>query len=493
MERRCHARADLREPTALRAEMTEPTGARARSRSASDGLRTVSGTGGRSPNRGRSQTDSLPSGSVRRRRSGAGRGEQAGRRRRQDRQVEQRPADARTGRVERRGHRLQRRLEGEERGDDPDRVVERRADGAGGDQREEGDRQGDHEGEQRDRRGPRAPPPRAPPRPPPAPPPPARIATSQRPKRLQSSGDEEPSPASISRVTTSPTATPSTTFSASSAERETSPRVRRGKAFSSRSSASEPATSSTVTKARVRVAATAIAKTSSGGVEALTTCLSTAIGWARRSISGAATSRLSRASVANADHLVQRVAQLRRAAAPGRSASRIRAVVAQAEDLDRLAEHARTGRRRRAGSGIGRLRSRSAARSPGSPGPAGRRSGRRPARALTGSSSLTITSTFGRPRRRGRERVDPVDQVGGQDQRRQHVAGADLVDRLRRGPRRATHSTRSQIRSLTPTAGSCCAADADPGVRRHFVEEGDPRLLRSREIAKPTRTAISIG
>ncbi len=40
----------------------------------------------------------------------------------QDRQVEQRPADARPRRVQRRGHRLQRRLEGEEGGDDLDHV-----------------------------------------------------------------------------------------------------------------------------------------------------------------------------------------------------------------------------------------------------------------------------------------------------------------------------------------------------------------------------------
>ena len=45
----------------------------------------------------------------------------------------------------------QRRLEGEERGDVADRVEEARADRAGGNEREEGDRQGDHEGEQRDR------------------------------------------------------------------------------------------------------------------------------------------------------------------------------------------------------------------------------------------------------------------------------------------------------------------------------------------------------
>ena len=52
----------------------------------------------------------------------------------------------------------------------------------------------------------------------------------------------------------------------------------RAKAFSSRSSASEPATSSTVTNISVTVAATAIANVSSAAVSPATTCLSTSIG-----------------------------------------------------------------------------------------------------------------------------------------------------------------------------------------------------------------------
>ena len=99
---------------------------------------------------------------------------------------------------------------------------------------------------------------------------------------------------------------------------------------------------------------------------------------------------------------------------------------------------------------------------------------------------------LGRARGQGRERVDLVDQVGGQDQRRQHVAGADLVDRF--GTVLTwTHSTREQIRSLDSRGRQLLPADADPRPGGDFVEEGDPRLLRAAEIAKPTRTAISTG
>src|ERR1044072_4820460 len=68
----------------------------------------------------------------------------------QDRQVYQRSADPRAGGVERGGHRLQGWLEREKGSDDLDQVEDAAADGAGGDQREEGDRRGDHEGEQGD-------------------------------------------------------------------------------------------------------------------------------------------------------------------------------------------------------------------------------------------------------------------------------------------------------------------------------------------------------
>ena len=92
--------------------------------------------------------------------------------------------------------------------------------------------------------------------------PPATMAGIQSRKRPQSRSTNSPRPASISRVTTRETTTPSRTFSVSSADFETSPRVSRAKAFSSRSSASEPATSRTVTNIRVIVAATEIANVS---------------------------------------------------------------------------------------------------------------------------------------------------------------------------------------------------------------------------------------
>ena len=92
-----------------------------------------------------------------------------------------------------------------------------------------------------------------------------------------------------------------------------------------------------MTKVSVSVAATAIAKTSSGGVGALTDCLSTAIGCASRSISGDATSRLSRASVAKRITRSS-VATLRRG---HRRAQRPqdRGDGSEAEDFDRLSEH----------------------------------------------------------------------------------------------------------------------------------------------------------
>ena len=58
--------------------------------------------------------------------------------------------------------------------------------------------------------------------------PPSTIAASQRAKRPHSSGTKIVSPASIRIVTTRPTATPSRTFSPSSASLETSPRASRG-------------------------------------------------------------------------------------------------------------------------------------------------------------------------------------------------------------------------------------------------------------------------
>ena len=96
--------------------------------------------------------------------------------------------------------------------------------------------------------------------------------------RAQSIVTNSDSPASIKRVTASEATTPRTTFSPRSPVRPTSPRVRRVNAFSSRSSASEPATRSTVTNIRVKVAATAIANVSRLGGDPETTLVCTTIG-----------------------------------------------------------------------------------------------------------------------------------------------------------------------------------------------------------------------
>ena len=125
--------------------------------------------------------------------------------------------------------------------------------------------------------------------------PPATIAGIQSANRPQSRSTKRPRPASIRSVTTTATTTPSRTFSPSSADFETSPRVSLAKAFSSRSSASEPATSSTVTNISVIVAATAIANVSRLGVSPETTSLSTLIGWETELSRSPATPRFSAA------------------------------------------------------------------------------------------------------------------------------------------------------------------------------------------------------
>ena len=82
----------------------------------------------------------------------------------------------------------------------------------------------------------------------------------------------------------------------------------RAKVFSSRSSASEPATSRTVTNIRVIAIATEIAKVSSGGTSPLTTSLSTAIGSATEESSSSAKPRFSPGQVGEPDHLLDRLA-----------------------------------------------------------------------------------------------------------------------------------------------------------------------------------------
>ena len=138
-------------------------------------------------------------------------------------------------------------LNGNARGYDADHVVERPADRARRDQRERGDRQREHEREQRGgsdlasrarrsrRRARRTRSPRT------------ASAASQTGVRLQPRSRNATSTASITAASAQAQSPARPIFSASSPVRETSPRTSRPNACSSRSSASMPAASSTVT------------------------------------------------------------------------------------------------------------------------------------------------------------------------------------------------------------------------------------------------------
>ena len=96
--------------------------------------------------------------------------------------------------------------------------------------------------------------------------PPARIADEDEPEAAPVEVDEQLERRRASAASPRPRPRPRARPSRRAARvAPTRPRVSRAKAFSSRSSASEPATSSSVTNISVNVAATAIAKMSSGG------------------------------------------------------------------------------------------------------------------------------------------------------------------------------------------------------------------------------------
>ena len=127
---------------------------------------------------------------------------------------------------------------------------------------------------------------------------PSASAGSQRAKRPHSSSTNSPIPHSSARPTTNAHAALSATFSPSSAVRDTSPRTSRPKAWSSRSRASSPAASRTVTNISEMVTDTAMAKALSDVRRPDRTVRRRAIGWPTESSTAPDRPRLSIATPA---------------------------------------------------------------------------------------------------------------------------------------------------------------------------------------------------
>ena len=266
--------------------------------------------------------------------------------------------------------------------------------------------------------------------------------------------------------------------------------MRRAKTFSSRSRASDPETSRTVTNIRVKVAATAIAKMSSGGGLAADHRLLDLDRLRDRVQQRPGEVEVVAGERAKSDDLVERAAQP--PAAPGRSACRISRARPQPEDVERLAEEVEVAAVRGSGRGS-RRRSRATCRAISRLASLSSEEIRSStSRALTGSSSLTITSTSAGRGQRG-ERVDPA--------RRGRRAGSG-----RRG-RRPTRPCRSPRPRCRP-GRTRSARRGGRGRRRRRSRRRRPRpgvsfgtslrkatrgLSGPRETAKPTRTAISTG
>ena len=259
--------------------------------------------------------------------------------------------------------------------------------------------------------------------------PPARIATSQRPKRPQCRGTKSARPASISRVTTSPDRDPEHDLLGQQRRRRDEPagEAREGVLLAlERQRAGDQEDGDEGEGEGRGDGDREDFERRGGGVDHLLVDRDR-LGRGASS-SGAAVPRLLRASA------VKRITwSIESRSGPGgsagRSASRMRAAVAQAEDLDRLAEHVQ----------LAAVEDEAEEFAPfGGDPPRDRQVGlgqqrvdpvvdqARLDRVLLVDDHLDL----GRARGRRRERVDPVDQVGRQDQRRQHVAGAHLVDRF---------------------------------------------------------------
>ena len=188
-----------------------------------------------------------------------------------------------------------RRAEGEGAREHPGSRREALADRAGGDQGEECDRQGRGRTRAERWRGPRGRRRRSP----------SPCAANAAPvERDRGEDDRDPLPLrSFTNSSSTPSSSSATTTSRSSRARSsrpaapmrlTSPRVSRANVFSSRSSASEPATSRTVTNIRVMAIATETAKVSSGGMSPRPTSFSTAIGWRTEASSSSANAEVRR-------------------------------------------------------------------------------------------------------------------------------------------------------------------------------------------------------
>ena len=112
--------------------------------------------------------------------------------------------------------------------------------------------------------------------------------------------------------------------------------------------------------------------------------------------------------------------------------------------------------------------------------------------ALTGSSSLTSTSTCGVPGVRVESELILLTRSAG----RISAASTSPDSTSSIASSRSltwTHSTRAQIRSLTPAAGSCSPPTLTRVPAGTSLRKATRGFSGPREIAKPTRTAISTG